>query len=84
MKYLLYLIILVSCAGCVSHQWVELPNSKGGHETYHAYLESGTVLEVQTEGVGLIKWDTKPTPSPLDNIVAITSVALANSITNGN
>jgi len=81
MKLLPLLFILT---GCVTHQWVELPNSKGGHDTYHAYLEKGTVLEVQTEGVGLIKWDTKPAPGALEQMTSLVAVSLANSITSGN
>ena len=84
MKYLLYLVILVSCAGCVSHQWVELPKSGGGHGTYHAYLEAGTEIKIETDGVGTITFNTKPPPSALDNIVAIAGASTITNLTNGN
>ena len=81
MKYLLYLIILVSCVGCSAptHQFCVMPDG----DEYHSYLAPETELWVKN-GDKEIRWNTKKSPTALDNVVAVTSVALANSITNGN
>jgi len=81
---LLPILFLLLLPGCVTHQWVELPKSGGGHDTYHAYLEAGTEIKIETDGVGTITFNTKPPPSALDNIVAIASASTITNHTNGN
>jgi len=68
--------------GCAKHNYCVMPD---GHE-YHAYLYDDTELIVTNDIDGNhreIKWNTKKSPTALDNVVAVTSVALANSITHG-